>query len=1228
MKTFGRHVSFFVVFVCQLGLSASVTTTALNFRTGPGTDFPIIRTIEPGRTVEILNKIDLDNDWRTPDWSQILYGEEIGYVSNEFLSLKKEPIYGLEWTSKNNYYPGETRLPIKSENSVYSQTILVRVFPVVADYFIRLRHQDLKFSSPPTRFTRDYVAHPKIPSDRIYEFGPEPMTNFIELPELEAGGYIVTLSRPETPNAIEAHAQILVTRLAVFSKSDGNSSIAWVVDSKTGAPLPGASIEWLDEDRSGNLEKIASSRTNPSGIATATTPDNANRTFRATLGQDMAFIRDARGGGVNRSWPTGANPASVGKREDQRVLLITDRPLYRGGDTVKIEGSALDLVGPQFKPSAKTLILKLAPSSDSKNIIEEFEVTPDQGGRLKFEFKLDPDLRDALTLSAFDKASGRPAGSTNFAARPYVKPVFSATLSGPAEVVSGTHTFQILGNYFSGGRLNALANIYLVGGYPISNNYDSEFQGRQYFDESPFLQSLPADAYSWDQGLTDRQGQEKSAKIVNGSAKIALELNAKKSEPAYFRIESRIRDEFGREIEVGHSVVVYPSSVALEAKSSKTTTNINQPIRVTLSARKVGTAQIWAGQSLAGKIYRRVWEYENNRWEVKERQIEKFKIQTDKKGIASLTYNPQGTGTIWIEVESSDKEKRKSTLTQWMGWVPETDFAAEEARPEMPFIKIKTASRVHKVGEEMGLKIDTNLPDEASIWFTLEGRKIFSNSVTTVGALRNLKIKILADFVPGFNMSAIGVQDGLDAYADSSTQFVPPEGKKVEVKLDAKHAVNKPGGQLEVTVKTTKDGKPVSTWVLLGAVNEIIYALQAKTTPDPYLYFWGYGGNKVSSYDSITQSVCECGGGGGEPGSAGSFREDFSDTALFQSVKTDKNGVGTIKVKIPDDLAKYQLEAYAVGSDAAAGFAKAKFEARLPFYVRLSLPEFLTKGDKSTGYATIHNLSSKPQTTTLVINSGGVFTKKIIVPAQNSTEVPFKFDAEKVGKLSISATAKSELFSDSIRTSIPVREVGNEVEMVWFGESAGGSLVDQIEIPKGVVSAKLSTVVSGSSMGIALLDVNPEDTLSFNRLGDKIETNYWTYQFEKTLGHAGDASLKALKRKIALLLSSRSYQGQWVYPDEKDDIYSTIRNIDTLLLVRDFAPSDSLSFAIPQAINFLKSKVDKKDLSTVYLQREAERLETIWTGKDVLNSLGNEPTALRLEEVAYLLERNPKTLTP
>jgi uncharacterized protein YgiM (DUF1202 family) len=63
------------------GTTATVTSDALNFRSGPSTSHDVIKTLKKGDTVTITGKIE-------NGWAPVKHGDDTGYVSAELINMK------------------------------------------------------------------------------------------------------------------------------------------------------------------------------------------------------------------------------------------------------------------------------------------------------------------------------------------------------------------------------------------------------------------------------------------------------------------------------------------------------------------------------------------------------------------------------------------------------------------------------------------------------------------------------------------------------------------------------------------------------------------------------------------------------------------------------------------------------------------------------------------------------------------------------------------------------------------------------------------------------------------------------------------------------------------------------------------------------------------------------------------------------------------------------------
>ncbi len=139
-------------------------------------------------------------------------------------------------------------------------------------------------------------------------------------------------------------------------------------------------------------------------------------------------------------------------------------------------------------------------------------------------------------------------------------------------------------------------------------------------------------------------------------------------------------------------------------------------------------------------------------------------------------------------------------------------------------------------------------------------------------------------------------------------------------------------------VATGKDGQPMQAEVLLSAIDEAAFSLDANA----YYYETDI---LQTLYKQISSGVLHtyashqypyAADAGAERGGDGP-RDNFKDTALFDRVVTDAQGHGSISFDLPDNLTSWRVTALAVSPDLYAGVSVSKVPVSLPVFVDVTM---------------------------------------------------------------------------------------------------------------------------------------------------------------------------------------------------------------------------------------------------------------------------------------------------
>lgn len=161
------------------------------------------------------------------------------------------------------------------------------------------------------------------------------------------------------------------------------------------------------------------------------------------------------------------------------------------------------------------------------------------------------------------------------------------------------------------------------------------------------------------------------------------------------------------------------------------------------------------------------------------------------------------------------------------------------------------------------------------------------------------------------------------------------ETRKVDIDISADKTEYKPGDEVNLTIKTTNNNKPIKTFVNISVVNEGVFAVREDSTEivstiyqNPEYPIYTYS----SYFDYINKEA------GGEGGGGEDVRANFGDTAYFETVYTDSNGVANVKFKLPDNVTTYRVTVHAANEDAYVGVDKIDITSKLDFFIQSTEP--------------------------------------------------------------------------------------------------------------------------------------------------------------------------------------------------------------------------------------------------------------------------------------------------
>ncbi|XXX82437.1 MG2 domain-containing protein [Sorangium sp. So ce134] len=217
--------------------------------------------------------------------------------------------------------------------------------------------------------------------------------------------------------------------------------------------------------------------------------------------------------------------------------------------------------------------------------------------------------------------------------------------------------------------------------------------------------------------------------------------------------------------------------------------------------------------------------------------------------------------------------------------------------------------------------------------------------------------------------------------------------------------------------------------------------------------------------------------GGGESGPR--VRREFPETLYVNpSVITSSDGTATLSIPLADSITEWRLSALANSADGKLGGVQSGFKVFQDFFVDVSFPATLTRGDEVEFPIAVYNYLETPQTVDLTLEPGSWYTalgatsSRVSLAPGEVRGVRFPVRVNTVGVNSLTVTARGTEGADAVARTVRVVPDGKPFAESKSGMIETGSVTHGLSFPDGAVPgsnqlylevypAFLSQVVSG-----------------------------------------------------------------------------------------------------------------------------------------------------------------------
>jgi uncharacterized protein YfaS (alpha-2-macroglobulin family) len=732
---------------------------------------------------------------------------------------------------------------------------------------------------------------------------------------------------------------VFVSDTMAVTKVSAEQMLVWTARRDNGAAVPGASVAWSD-----GAGILKSGHTGADGI---TSLERTSPEHTYVLGEDKS-------GGVFVS----ENFYYDSEIYNTKIYAVTDRPLYRPGDEVNVKFFARDFKSARVSQPAAAGPIGLTVYDPNGTPLLTQALQLDAGTGTETRFRLPP----GATAGGYELRFSYQDGTYGAAFRvaEYVKPHFEINVQ-PArpEFKTGEAVLATIALRYPDGKpvKNAKLTLSLRG--QKNTMVEGELRYSGLFPVELKTQELASDG--------------------NGNVEFALPAAA---DPSRYILTVLATDGAAYRVKATRELMIERSASSYQLKAARQFSDPGQAVHFDLVPDGAVTAR-------------------PARWEL---------VRLESQAKTSGAFDPAARG--WDvnfpaagSYQLSLRDQGGNLLAAANHWVSGDGLLATPGSIEIVLDRARYA-----VGETAEALVTFSEPVEQAL-VTLERDKVEHHGLMTDGAgwfsatrvsprQWRVRVPVKDEYGPNMTLSVAVTRHGDFMFENAGLQVIEP---RIALQLKADKDVYQPGEKVTLDVTAQLDGRPVSTLLALGVVDEMIYVLQPEIAPDIGDFFYHPRRNSVRTTASLSFISYDMAQGRGDDAPLRHNynergvkvlerpRRDDVDTAFWApSLRTDENGHARVTFTMPDALTRWRITARAMDTQGRVGQRTAYLRSDKAFYTKWTAPDWMRAGDAPRASVAVFNQTGKEQALDVTLAAGAQHrvAKLAARPGVNYVEFP------------------------------------------------------------------------------------------------------------------------------------------------------------------------------------------------------------------------------------------------
>lgn len=666
------------------------------------------------------------------------------------------------------------------------------------------------------------------------------------------GLYVIEAYEPDESRML-SRGLLLIERFAQVSKAARDGNLSWITDALTGAPIADAKVEvfeyWNEWKSETNV--FRSRRRN------LTTDSDGLVGLGANLRTNITIVRHAGETsytGFGYSWGAYYQRHN---NEATAALVMTDRPVYRPGDTVDIKVWARIKAQGQYRPARDVQRIRVRVYDPQGNRLQDEYHKASEFGAVHVRQTLE--VGAPLGMYRIDtEVDGRwtRTGGGNFRVEEYKAPEFTVKVESAGQARLGDKVpAKIKGTYLFGGPVVDAKVRYRVYRQDYRHEYTVPglwdwLYGRGYgrcfyaYHWLGWWLDTPAPVvwYPWwgPAPEPDKELVSEGEGRLDEQGNLAIEIDTGPAQRAFgktdhrYIVEAEVTDLSRRMIAGTGRILVTRAGYFAHVEIDRGFYFAGDEVGVHVATQKTDGALFARSGQL---VVERVRYQSGSGATTTEAKVDSLAVETRAEAPVRLSWRAPETGLYkftFVGLDDSGREVRSSALA----WVAGPGFHGRSHR--FRGLELYTDKRTYKVGDTAKLLINANREDahvlisaRAEHGYLLEPRVIKVTGKSTV-----IDVPIEGGDVPNFFIEALTVSDG-ELITEVREVFVPPTGTELAVEVSGMKSEYRPGEEVELTVRTRdQNGAPVAADVALAVYDSAVLYIQPELTPGARAHFW------------------------------------------------------------------------------------------------------------------------------------------------------------------------------------------------------------------------------------------------------------------------------------------------------------------------------------------------------------------------------------------------------